>query len=88
MPLQVTSRDHVIKQPCDFVDRKTLTISDHSVKFDGHTLCESVNVTMETTTDFYDLKTLLYLVIKEKLSRRGLLDHILCEWWLLRHYLE
>ena len=25
---------------------------------------------------------------KRSLSRCGLLDHILCEWWLVRHYLE
>ena len=37
----MTSCDHVIKQSCDFA---ALTISHHSAKFDGHTLCESVNV--------------------------------------------
>ena len=61
----MTSRDHVFKQSCDFADKKTLIISHRTVKFDDHTLCESVNVTMETRTDFYDMTTLLYLVIKE-----------------------
>ena len=37
----MTSCDHVIKQSCDFA---VLTISDYSAKFDGHALCESVNV--------------------------------------------
>ena len=40
----VTLRDfmwHVIKQSCDFA---ALTISHHSAKFDGHTLCEKANV--------------------------------------------
>ena len=31
-----------------------------------HTLCESVDVTMKTTIDFYDMTILHYLVIKEK----------------------
>ena len=34
--------------------------------FNGHTLCESVNVTMKTTINSYDMTTFLYLVIKEK----------------------
>ena len=33
---------------------------------DSHTLCESVNVTMKITINFYDMATLHYLVIKEK----------------------
>ena len=37
----MTSCDHVIKHSCDFA---ALTISHHSAKFDGHMLCESVNV--------------------------------------------
>ena len=40
-PPHLTSCDHVIKQSCDFA---AFTISHHSGKFDGHTLCESVNV--------------------------------------------
>ena len=32
----------------------------------SHTLCESVNVTIKITVKFYDVKTLRYLVIKEK----------------------
>ena len=33
----------------------------------SHTLCESVNVTMKITINFYDdMATLSYLVIKEK----------------------
>ena len=40
-PPHVTSCDHVIKQSCDF---PALTINHHSANFDGHTLCESVNV--------------------------------------------
>ena len=56
---------------------------------DFHTLCESVNVIMKITINFYDMATLPYLVIKERsLSRCGLLDHILCEWRLMRHYFE
>ena len=31
-----------------------------------HTLCESVNVTMRTTINFYDTTTLRYLMTKEK----------------------
>ena len=32
----------------------------------SHTLCESVNVTMKTAIYFYEMKTLRYLVIREK----------------------
>ena len=32
----------------------------------SHMLCESVNVNMKTTINFYDMTTLRYLVIKEK----------------------
>ena len=32
----------------------------------SHTLYESVNVTMKTTINFYNMTTLRYLVIKEK----------------------
>ena len=35
----------------------------------SYTLCESVNVTMKTTIDFYDMTTLRYLVIKEKFEQ-------------------
>ena len=34
-----------------------------------HTLCESVNVTMKTTINFYDMTNIRYLVIKEKSVR-------------------
>ena len=34
----------------------------------SHTLCESVNVTMKTSVNFYHMTTLRYLVIKEKLE--------------------
>ena len=39
---QVTSCDHVIKQSCNFADRKP-SPSHHSAKFDGHALCEKLN---------------------------------------------
>ena len=48
----------------------------------SHNLCEIVNVTMKTTIKSYDMKA------KISLSRFGLLDHILCEWRLVRHYFE
>ena len=32
----------------------------------SHALCESENVTMKITINFYDMVTLCYLVIKEK----------------------
>ena len=38
----------------------------YGMQFSSHTSCESVNVTMKTTINFYDMKTLRYLVIKEK----------------------
>ena len=41
----------------------------HYAKFDGHTLCESVYVTMKTAINFYDMTTLLYFVIKEKFEQ-------------------
>ena len=34
----------------------------------SHTLFESVNVTMKITINFYDMATLRYLKIKEKLE--------------------
>ena len=37
----------------------------HGTRF-SHTLCESVNVTMKTTINFYDMTILCCLVIKEK----------------------
>ena len=37
----MTSCDHVIKQSSDFA---AVTIGHHSAKFDGDTLCESINV--------------------------------------------
>ena len=60
MSPQVTSRDHLIKQSCNFSDRNP------HYKFHGHTLCETVSVTLKTTINFYDMTTLLYHVIKEK----------------------
>ena len=42
-PAQVTSCDHMIKQSCNFADRKP-SPSHHSAKFDGHTLSEKLNV--------------------------------------------
>ena len=44
----------------------------------SHTLCESVNVTMKTTINFYDMTTLRYLVIKEKLSRCVIGAYFVC----------
>ena len=32
----------------------------------SHTLCESVNVTMKSAINFYEMTTLRYLVMKEK----------------------
>ena len=43
-----------------------LQIGNPHDKFDGHTLCESVNLIMKITINFYDMTILLYLVIKEK----------------------
>ena len=43
---------------------------------------------MKTAINFYDMMTLLYLVIKESLSRCRLIDLILCKWQLLRYYFE
>ena len=47
----------------------------------SYMLCESVNLTMKFTINFYDMAASHYLVIKEKFEYRCvLLDHILCEW--------
>ena len=43
---------------------------------------------MKTTINFYDMTTLLYLVIKGSLSRCGLLDYILRKWRLVKHFFE
>ena len=53
-----------------------------------HATYESVNVTMKIAIHFYDITTLHYLETKRSLSRCGLLDHILCESQLMRHYFE
>ena len=40
----------MIKQSCDFA---ALTISHHSAKFDGYTLCESVNVANHENCNYF-----------------------------------
>ena len=62
--------------------------SSPSAKFHDHTLCESVNMTMKTTINIHDITTLRFLVIKESYNleiRMLELEHIFCEWRLVRH---
>ena len=47
-----------------------------------------MSLTMKTTINFYDMMTLIYLVIKEKFDLSRLMDYILCKWRLLRYYFE
>ena len=54
----------------------------------SNALYGSVNATMKTTINFYDMATLRYLVIKEKFEQMWVLKHILCERRLVRHYFE
>ena len=68
-----------------------LHIGNPHYKFDDHTLCESVNVTMKTTINF--CMTMIWRSYftswsKRSLNRYGLLEDILCEWWWVRHYFE
>ena len=62
--------------------------SSPSAKFHDHTLGESVNMTMKTTINIHDITTLRFLVIKESYNleiRKLELEHIFCEWRLVRH---
>ena len=52
-----------------------------------HTFCESVNVTIKTKT-FMIWRPYVTSWSKRNLSRCELLDRILCEWQLVRHYLQ
>ena len=54
----------------------------------SHTLCKSVNVAIKITINFYDMTTLHYLGIKEKFEYVWVLDNILYDWRLVRHYVE
>ena len=41
-------------------------LGTYGTRFNSHILCESVNVTMKVTINFYDMTILHYLVFKEK----------------------
>ena len=58
--------------------------------FNGHTLCESVNVTMKMTINSYDMTTFLYLVIKEKFEYMLFVIGVIGRYFgrLVRHYFE